>query len=243
MLVDAVDAQSVEHVERSHPLGVTLGQIVVDRYHVDAISCQGIKEHGEGSDERLTFTGSHLGNLSLVQHDAAEELYVVVYHFPLQVIAAGRPVVVVDGLVAVDGDEVLARVGSQFAVEVGGCDDGLLVLGKAAGGILDDGKHLRHHLVEGVLVDVKHFLLQFVNLCEDIGTLVDGRVLDGGLQLLYLFFLLVGGVLNLALQLLGALTELVVRELLHLRIYSLHLLDEGADELVVTRCLVAEQRA
>ena len=46
VLVDAVDAESMEHVERSHPLGVTLGQIVVDGDDVDAVACQGVQEDG-----------------------------------------------------------------------------------------------------------------------------------------------------------------------------------------------------
>ena len=115
---------------------------------MNAVASQGIQEHGEGSHEGLTFTSRHLGNLALVQHDAAEELYVVVHHFPLQIVATSCPVVMVDGFVAVDGDEVLAGVSSQLAVEVGSGNHRLLVLSKAAGGLFDDGKHFGHHLVE-----------------------------------------------------------------------------------------------
>ena len=50
VLVDTVDRESVEHVERSHPLRVTLGQIVVDGYHVNAIACQRVEEYRKGSD-------------------------------------------------------------------------------------------------------------------------------------------------------------------------------------------------
>ena len=55
-----------------------------------------------------------------------------------------------------------------------------------------DGEYLRHHLVERLLIDVEHFLLQLVYLGEDVGTLVDGRVLDGGLQAFNLCFLFLG---------------------------------------------------
>ncbi len=99
-----------------------------------------------------------------MQHGAAKELDIVVHHLPFQVVATSRPVVVVDGLVAVDGDEVLARVASQFAVEVGGRDNGLLVLGKAACRLLDNREHLGQDLVKCLLVNVEHLLLQFVNL-------------------------------------------------------------------------------
>ena len=46
VLVDAINAQSVEHIERSHPLRVTLSQIVVDSYDVDTITCQCVQENG-----------------------------------------------------------------------------------------------------------------------------------------------------------------------------------------------------
>jgi len=192
VLVDTVHRKAVEHIERPHPLGVTLGQIVVDGYDVDAVARQGVQEHGQGSHEGLTFTRCHLGNLTLMQNDTTKQLNVVVDHFPLQVVATSGPMVMIDSLVAIDGDEVLAGVGSQFTVEVGGRNDGLLVLGKAAGRLLDDGEHLGHHLVEGLLVNLEHFLLQLVDLGEDVGTLVNGRVLDGGLQAFNLCFLFLG---------------------------------------------------
>ena len=72
MLVDTVYTQSVEHVERSHPLGVTLGQVIVHCDHVYTVACQGVKEHRQRGDERLTLTRSHLGNLSLMEHGAAK---------------------------------------------------------------------------------------------------------------------------------------------------------------------------
>ena len=98
--------------------------------------------------------------------------------------------VVVVCLVAVDGDEVLARVGCQFTVEVCGRDDGVFVRGEAFGRFLHDGEHFGHILVELVLVFVEYFLLQLVYLGEDVGALVDGSVLDSGLELGYLVFLL-----------------------------------------------------
>ena len=235
MLVNAVYGESVEHIERSHPLGVTLGQIVVDGYHVDAIARQGVEEYGQGSDKRLTLTSGHLGNLTLVEHRTAEQLDVVVYHFPFQVIATCRPVVVIDGFVAIDGDEILTGVSSQFAVKVGGSHDGLLVLGKATGGLFDNGENLGHSLVECFFVDVEHFLLQLVYLGEDVGTLVNRRILDGGLELFDFLFLLVGRVLNVALNVLGALAQLVVIQLLDGGIGGFHLLDKWLDEFHVAR--------
>ena len=169
-----------------------------------------------------------------MEYDTTKELYVVVDHLPFQVIAAGCPVVVIDSLVTIDGDEVLARIGCQLTVEVGSGDDSLLVLGKATCCLLDDGEDLRHHLVEGLLIDVEHLFLQLVNLGEDVGTLVDRCLLDGSLQFLYLLLLLVGRVLHLVLYVLRTLTKCVVVELLYLRVNGLHLLYERLDELHVT---------
>ena len=65
----------------------------------------------------------------------------------------------IDGLVAVDGDEVLAWVSSQLAVKVGSRYDGLIVLGEAACGLLDNREDFGHNFVECLLVDVKYFFL------------------------------------------------------------------------------------
>ena len=65
-LVNTINRQPVEHVKRSHPLGVTFCQVIIDRNHVYPPTCQGIQEYRQGSHQRFTFTGSHLGNLTLV---------------------------------------------------------------------------------------------------------------------------------------------------------------------------------
>ena len=153
------------------------------------VTRQGVQEYRQGCHEGLTFTSCHLGNLTLMKYYTAEELHIVMHHFPFQVVTAGSPVIMVDGLVTVDGDKVLLRICSQLTVKVRSGYDGLFILGKSAGSLLDDGKHLGHHLVECLLVDVKHFLLDFVYLRKDFGTLVDGRVFDGSLELCNLGFL------------------------------------------------------
>ena len=192
-----------------------------------------IEEYRQGGNESLTLTGGHLGNLSLMQNHTTEELHVVMYHFPLEVVASGCPVVVIDGLVAVDGDEVLAWVASQFTVEVGGSDYGDLIGCESLCRLLDDGEHLRHSLVEFLLKDVEYFLLDFVNLCEDVGALVDGRLLYLCLEFLNLLALVGGRFLNMLSDLLCPGTEFVVVELLDLWRDGFHLLYEGLDELHV----------
>ena len=205
VLVNAVNAESVEHIERSHPLRVTFGQIVVHGNDVNTVTCQSVEEDGQGSDQRLTFTRSHLGNLTLMQYNTTEELYVIVNHLPFQVVATSCPVVMIDSLVAIDGNKVFLGVASQFTVEICSGNDGFLILGKATGCLLDDAEHFGHHLVEGYLVNFKGFLFQLVNLSENLGTLVDGRVLDGPLQSLYFLFLCLSRLLHLLLDVLGAL--------------------------------------
>ena len=83
MLVDTVDTEAVEHIERSHPLRVTLCQIVVDGHHMHTVTGKGIQEHREGSHEGFTFTSRHLSDLSLMEHDTTKQLHVVVNHLPL----------------------------------------------------------------------------------------------------------------------------------------------------------------
>ena len=242
VLVDTIYTETMEHIEWSHPFGVTLGEVVVDGHHVDSVAGEGIEEYGEGGHEGLTFTRCHLGNLSLMEYDTTEELHIIVDHLPGQVVASGSPVIVVDSLVAVDGDEVFFGVGSQFTVKVCGGHHGLFVLSEAPGGLLDNGEHLRHHLVEGLLIDVEYLFLYLVNLCEDVSTFIDGGVLDGGFQLSNTCPLLCGCSLNLFADLLGTGTESIVVQLLYLRRYCLHLLYERLDEFHVAGGLVTKQR-
>ena len=191
VLVDAIYRETIEHIERSHPLRVTLSQVIVDSYDVNTIAGQGIQEYRTGTNEGLTLTSSHLGNLALVQNNTTEELNVVVDHFPLEVIATCSPVIVVDSLVTIDGDEVVGWVGCQLTVEVVGCNHSLLVLCETASGILDDAESCRQNLVEGNLILVECFLLQLVDLVEDSLTLVDRSILNLSLEFCYLslFFL------------------------------------------------------
>ena len=63
-----------------HPLGVTASQVVVDRDKMDAFPGQRVQVHRQGSDQRFTFTGLHLGNFALVEDDTTDQLHVVVAH-------------------------------------------------------------------------------------------------------------------------------------------------------------------
>ena len=82
VLINTIHTQAMEHIDGSHPLRVTLGQIIVHRYHMNTVTGKGIQEDGECSRKSLTFTREHLGNLTLVQYRTSEELYIKVYHIP-----------------------------------------------------------------------------------------------------------------------------------------------------------------
>ena len=201
---------------------------------MDTIASQGVEEDGEGSDERLTFTRSHLGNLTLMQYGTTEELYVIVYHLPFQIVTTSGPVVMIDGLVTINCNEVMTWVGSQFAVKICCRNNSFFILCEATCSLLNNSEDLWHHLIECLFVDFEHFFLQFVNLCEDISTLVNRRLFNGCLQFFYLFFLLVSRILHLALDILCALAQCVVVELLNLWIYGFYLFYQWLDEFHVT---------
>ncbi|MCY1505062.1 hypothetical protein D9M68_392570 [compost metagenome] len=77
---DDAYAQAKEFVQRTHPVGVTAGQVVVHRDHVHALAGQGVEVHGQGRYQGLALAGAHLGDLALVQGHAADELDVEVAH-------------------------------------------------------------------------------------------------------------------------------------------------------------------
>jgi len=78
--LNGAHAQSQRHVERSHPLHVAPGQIVVDGDHVYALALQGVEIRGQRGHQRLALAGDHLGDGPAVQDDAAHELHVEMAH-------------------------------------------------------------------------------------------------------------------------------------------------------------------
>ena len=69
-----------ELVDAAHPLGVALGQIIVDRDHVDALAFERVQVAGQRGDQRFAFAGSHFSDPAAVQNDAADQLHVEVPH-------------------------------------------------------------------------------------------------------------------------------------------------------------------
>ena len=73
-------AQPQEPVQLAHPLGVTLGQVVVDGDNVYAAACQRVQISGQGRHKGFTFTGLHFRNTALMQYNAADDLDGEVLH-------------------------------------------------------------------------------------------------------------------------------------------------------------------
>ena len=77
---DETHLQTQEAVDLAHPLAVALGQIVVNGDDVHAPAGQGVEVGGKGSHQGLAFTGLHLRDAALVEHDAAHQLHPVGTH-------------------------------------------------------------------------------------------------------------------------------------------------------------------
>ena len=70
--------KSGENRARPHVLRVALGEVVVDCHEVRATAGECVEIQRQCSDQRLTFTGLHFGDLALVEHDAAQQLHIEV---------------------------------------------------------------------------------------------------------------------------------------------------------------------
>ncbi len=175
--------RAVEHVERSHPFGVALRQVVVDGDHVHAASGERAQEHGQRGHEGLTFTGGHLGDFALMEDDAADELHVVVHHVPLDFVAAGNPVVAENGFVAFDAYEV-AAFGGHIAVTLGCCDHYLAVfgMGKACGGFAECGEYNRQIFVELIFNGIENLLLMLIDLIPERLAFVKRQIFNLGFE-------------------------------------------------------------
>ena len=72
--------QSQEFMHLSHPLRITVRQIIVDCDHMDALALQCVQISRQRGYQRLSFTGTHLRNTSLMQNHAADQLHPVMLH-------------------------------------------------------------------------------------------------------------------------------------------------------------------
>ena len=188
VLVYTVYRKAVEHIERAHPLRVTLGEVVVDCDYMDAFSCECVKEYRKGCDEGLTLTGRHLGDLALVEYYTADYLDVIMDHVPGNLVTAGDPVVLVDcdilSVALFYPYEIL--VNAEFTVKVGCGNLYLRVLREPACGRLHYRESLRKNLHENHLDSVILLLDESVGLGSKVFLLLYRDILfEFALYLLY----------------------------------------------------------
>ncbi len=171
-LVYTVHRQTVELVQRPHPLRVSLGQIVIHRHHMHALARKGIQEHRQRGHKGLTLARGHLGNVighflavyhHAVEHLSAYELNVIMHHVPLHEVAAGHPFVLIDSLVAVYSHKILAP-GCQLAVGIGGGHLDSVIFLETARRLLYHGKHLGQGRIQLLRIKLEILLLQVINL-------------------------------------------------------------------------------
>ena len=241
VLVDAIHAQTVEHIKRTHPFGVTLCQIVVHGYYVYAVSGQCIEEYGQSSHQSLTFTGCHFRNLAFVQYHTAEQLYVVVYHVPYRIIAAGYPVVLVDGLIAFNTYEIFGS--SQMAVELRSGYRDFFIFGKTLGGFLYDGKSSGQHLVQCFFVNIQYLFFQFVYLSKEFFAFFQFRVFNACFQFFHFGALFRCRVTDVCLQFFGFGTQGIIVQCGYFRISGFYFVYPRLYFLHVTGSLISENRA
>ena len=225
VFVNAVHRQSVEHIERSHPLGVSFGKIVIDSDHVYTLACERIQEYRERSNESLALTCSHLGNLALMQDDTADDLHIIVHHIPGDLISAGDPVVLPQCLVTLDLYEIPGR--AEITVEIICSNLHDRILREPAGCGLHDSECLRKNLVQ-------HFLDLLIFLLHELVGLGSKFLLlayrDVTLQMLLDFgntlFKRLLALPDLLLQFLSSRSELVIRKFVNVFIRSQNLLED-----------------
>ena len=208
---------------------------------MNAVARQRVQEDGQRGHERFTLTGGHFGNLALMQDDAAEELYVVVNHVPRHVVATGHPVVLIDGLVALDAHKVVR--GGQLAVKVGSRHLDFGIFAEAPRRVLHDGKSFGQGLVQCLFVTVEHLLFQFVDAVENHLAVFERRFFYFAFQFRNFLFQVVGRALDALLQFLGFGTQGVVVERADGGIGSLDLFHPRLDELHVPGRFVSEELA
>ncbi len=73
-LQDASDGEAEEAVDGTHPLRVTVCQVVVDRDDADALALKRVEVGRQCADEGFSFTGFHFRYAALVKDDAADQL-------------------------------------------------------------------------------------------------------------------------------------------------------------------------
>ena len=77
-ILQQTDLELEEAVDMAHPLGVALGEIVVDGDDMDALTGECVEIAGKRGDEGLALARLHLGNHTVMQSHSTDELHVEV---------------------------------------------------------------------------------------------------------------------------------------------------------------------
>ena len=73
---DHADREAEVAVDLAHPLGIALGEVVVDGDDVHAVARKGVEVRGADRGEGFALAGLHLDYLAVVEDEAAEDLHV-----------------------------------------------------------------------------------------------------------------------------------------------------------------------
>src|SRR4051794_27869974 len=82
-VLDVTDGGAEALVDGARPLGVALGQVVVDGHEMHVGARQRVEEERLCRDERLSLAGLHLGDVALVEDDAAHHLHLEELDLPV----------------------------------------------------------------------------------------------------------------------------------------------------------------
>ncbi|EXI66320.1 MAG: hypothetical protein AW08_02676 [Candidatus Accumulibacter adjunctus] len=67
-------------MQAPHPLGIAIGEVIVDGDDVHALAGQRVEVGSQRRDQRLALAGAHLGDLAIVQDHATNQLDIEMPH-------------------------------------------------------------------------------------------------------------------------------------------------------------------
>ena len=182
MFINTIHRQTVEHIERSHPLGVTFGKVVVDCHHVYALVSKRIEEHRQSSHQCFTFTRSHLSDRATLlfvifnrtmKNYTTNKLDIIVHHIPHHFVASCSPSVMVDSFVTIYFYEIKACIRRQVAIHLGSSYHNGFILSETTSCTLDNSKRIWKNIVERLIIDVQHLFFETINFVVNFFTFIN----------------------------------------------------------------------
>ena len=74
---NTADAQPQSLMHDTHPIGIALGEIIIDRHHMHGAARQGVQITRQSGDQCFAFAGFHFRNGAIMQHHAANHLHII----------------------------------------------------------------------------------------------------------------------------------------------------------------------